>query len=257
MHSAIPSDYQFDSELKEQKLVRSLVHEGMTVFDVGAHVGKYTKLFSLLTGPKGRVFAFEPTPDSFRRLTEQVVERDLKNVTLLQHAVADLDGPVTLHQFPDEYSSWNGLGRPRMKDPKHPGQFVPIAGSVEVEAVTLDAFCHERGIERIDYLKIDVEGAEIRALRGGRGLLERRAICFLQFEISRKMLKGLNTAARPVFDCLASHGYECYSITEDGRIGDKTVDSSAFYENYIALPAAAVATHESERQPVLGRAPDP
>ena len=52
--------YVFDSERKEQLLVRSLVKPGMTVLDVGANVGKYTKLFSLLAGQNGRVFAFEP-----------------------------------------------------------------------------------------------------------------------------------------------------------------------------------------------------
>ena len=59
-------------------------------------------------------------------------------------------------------------------------------------------------------------------------------------EISRKMLEGLNTTARTVFDYLAGKGYQCHAITEDGRIGGRTTDSAAFYENYLALadPAA-------------------
>ena len=64
----VPPDYQFDSELNEQKLVRNTVKEGMIIFDVGAHLGEYTKLFSLLVGSKGRVYAFEPTPGSFKKL---------------------------------------------------------------------------------------------------------------------------------------------------------------------------------------------
>jgi len=238
----LPPDYQFDSELKEQKLVRSLVKEGMTVFDVGAHAGKYTRLFSLLVGETGRVIAFEPTPDSAKRLASDIQRLELRNVALLQNAVAESSARVTLHQFPEEYSSWNGLGQPRMEDPKRQGQFVPIVGTVEVDAITLNDFCRDQRIERIDYLKLDVEGAELRALQGTGRLLERKAIGFLQFEISRKMLEGLNTTARPVFDYLARHGYECYAIAEDGRLGRKVVDSSSFYENYIALPAAKVAS---------------
>jgi len=237
----IAPDYQFNSELKEQQLVRHLVGAGQTVFDVGAHAGKYTRLFSLLVGPAGRVFAFEPAPDSFQRLALDVVEAGLKNVTLLRNAVAGQSGPVTLHQFPEEYSSWNSLGRPRMEDPKCPGQFVPMLGSVEVDAVTLDAFCREHRIERIDYLKLDVEGAEIQALRGARELLAKKAIRFLQFEISRKMLEGLKTTARAVFDYLAGQGYQCHAITADGRIGRRAADSDAFYENYLALPDPAGA----------------
>src|SRR6266496_1850826 len=124
-----------------------LVGPGMTVFDIGAHAGKYTRLFSLLVGPAGRVFAFEPTPDSFQRLAMDVVEAGLKNVTLLRNAVTGRAGPVRLHQFPREYSSWNSLGRPRMEDPGNPGRLVPIVGSVEVDGRTLDAFCRENRIE--------------------------------------------------------------------------------------------------------------
>jgi FkbM family methyltransferase len=208
----------------------------MTVFDVGAHAGKYTKLFSLLVGEAGRVIAFEPTPGSAKRIASEVVEAGLKNVTLLQNAVAERSGVVALHQFPEEYSSWNGLGRPHMEDPRNHGQFVPIVGSLEVDAITLDEFCRDQRIERIDYLKLDVEGAELRALQGARGLLERKAIGHLQFEISQKMLEGLSTTARPVFDYLASKGYECHAITDAGEVGQKVADSSAFYENYIAVP---------------------
>ncbi len=234
-------DYAFDSERKEQLLVRSLVKAGMTVLDVGANIGKYTKLFSLLAGGSGRVFAFEPDPGSGQCL-RHLVERDaLSNVTVVNAAVSDASGTATLNRFPEEYSSWNGFGRPAMENPKNPSEFVPIVGSVEVETVTLDEFCRAHGIHEIDYLKLDVEGAELKALKGAQDLLARRAIRHLQFEVSRKMLEGLHTTARPVFDLLASHGYECHAITTDGRMAEVVADSSAFYENYVAIPAKPVA----------------
>ncbi|MEY2407994.1 MAG: hypothetical protein QOF48_664, partial [Verrucomicrobiota bacterium] len=233
--------YQFDSELKEQALVRQLVAPGMTAFDVGANIGKYTKLFSLLVGDTGKVFAFEPAPVSFQRITSLAAAENLTNVTPVHRAVCEREGRITLHQFPEEYSSWNSLGRPEMEDPRDPSRLVPIVGTVDVEATTLDGFCRQHGIEQIDYLKLDVEGAELRALEGARQLLQRKAVRYLQFEISQKMLEGLNTRARPVFDFLAQAGYECRAITSEGRIGGQVTDSSAFYENYIAIPAAPLA----------------
>ena len=149
--------YQFDSELKEQALVRRLVQPGMTVFDVGANIGKYTRLFSLLAGSKGQVFAFEPSPASCQRIDQLVQADNLSNVTLVSQAVCEKESRLTLHQFPEEYSSWNSLGQPRMEDPRDPTRLVPLAGAVEVEGVTLDGFCRARGIERIDYLKLDVK----------------------------------------------------------------------------------------------------
>src|SRR5215471_2097686 len=75
--------YRFDSEVKEQLLVRSLVKPGMTVFDIGANVGKYTKLFSQLVGPRGRVFAFEPDPESASKVRELAKRDELANVTVV------------------------------------------------------------------------------------------------------------------------------------------------------------------------------
>lgn len=232
----IATDYQFDSERKEQLLVRSLVKPGMTILDVGAHVGKYTKLFSLLVGGEGRVFSFEPTPGSAGKLAERILVDCLQNVTLTRKVVCEQVGVVTLHQFPEEYSSWNGLGRPSMEDPRDGSKLVPIIGEIEVEATTLDAFCQAQGIAKVDYLKLDVEGAEIQALRGAVTLLRAQAINCLQFEVSRKMLEGLGTHARGVFQFLGEFGYECHAILEDGQIGPRATDSDAFYDNFIAFP---------------------
>lgn len=232
-------EYGFDSEIKEQALVRNLVKPGMTVLDVGANIGKYTKLFSLLTGSQGKVFAFEPAPSSFEKLSRLVAGDGLENVTLINQAVTNQAGSVSLNQFPEEYSSWNSLGHPQMPDPKDASRLVPIISSVQVPATTLDAFCRERGMKQIDYLKLDVEGAEILALQGARDLLANKAIKCLQFEISKNMLDGLNTTARRLFDYLGEWGYTCHAITEDGRVGEKATDSSAFYDNYIAMPAAS------------------
>jgi FkbM family methyltransferase len=241
---SLVSTYTFDAELKEQALVRSVVTPGMTVFDVGANVGKYTKLFSLLVGTQGRVFAFEPDPDCAQRIRDQIAADQLTNVTLVQAAVCEAPGQVVLNRFPAEYCSWNSLGRPLMEDPRAPEQFVPIIGQVKVDAVCLDDFCRAHAIDKIDYLKLDVEGAELRALQGAHDLLAQRRIGHVQFEVSRKMLEGLQTTARPVFELLAQHGYACHSISEKGALGERVSDSDAFYENYIAQPSPQAAAVE-------------
>jgi FkbM family methyltransferase len=258
-------NYAFDSEKKEQSLVRSLFRPGMTAFDVGANIGKYTKLFSLLAGESGKVFAFEPDPGSVQKLRGLVQRDTLANVSVVNVAVADTPGRALLNQFPEEYCSWNGMGRPQMEDPRNPSQYVPIVGSVEVEKVTLDGFCQANGITQIDYLKLDVEGAELHALKGARDLLSRQAIRHLQFEVSLKMLEGLATSAKPVFDLLATFGYECHAISDTGEIAGVVTDSSAFYDNYIALPAQTVSLPEgflptalvaAAPQPMLSPLPD-
>jgi|GEM_PF-1525733 len=242
----IPVDYSFNSELKEQKFVRSVVKPGMTVLDLGAHLGKYTKLFSLLVGETGKVFVFEPTPESYHELKTELDELNVSNVGLYNKAVYSEDTTLTFYQFPKQYSSWNGIGLPKMPDPQDDQKIVNHEKTIEIEAVAVDTFCGELNIPSIDYLKLDVEGAEIFALKGMRRLLTEKAIKYLQFEISKNMLDGLNTKASYVFEYLHKHGYDCYEISEEGNRGKMVKGSDAFYENYIAIPRENVSVTEND-----------
>ncbi|MCH7964454.1 MAG: FkbM family methyltransferase, partial [Bacteroidetes bacterium] len=232
----IPYDYTFNTEIKEQRLVRNIIKPNMIVFDIGAHLGKYTKLFSLLVGDRGKVFAFEPSPDSFVRLQKDISELTAENIFLFNTAVYSEKTLLEFHQFPENYSSWNGIGKPTMEDPENPQKLIPHLKTIEVEAVTIDEFCEEKGIDKIDYLKLDVEGAEIYALRGMKNMLQKKAIKFIQFEISKKMLEGLNAKASNIFELLNKYGYDCKEIADDGSIGNSVKDSDSFFENYIAFP---------------------
>ena len=225
--------YEFNYEFNEQKLVRKLVKEGMTTFDIGANIGDYSRLFSSLVGDTGRVFAFEPCQETFVQLLAK--NADCSNITSIPKAVFSKNGKVILNEFPAGCSIWNSIGHPMMVDSNNPNRgIVPIENSVEVEAVSLDSFCHDFNVEEIDFMKIDVEGAEIYVLRGASELLKNKSIRYLQFEISQNMLDGLNTKAKYVFDFLASKDYKCYTITEDGNVGSRVIDSDSFVENYIS-----------------------
>lgn len=215
-------DYIFDSEFKEQKFVRRVVKPNDIVIDVGAHFGKYTKLFALL-GCK--VYAFEPVPQSFNKLSEN--SADFSNVKLFKNALMSFSGPAGMFIYEEPNSSWSGMGHPDMGEE---------SSEITVDCITLDSFCYKNNIERIDYLKLDVEGAEINALEGMSDLLLTKSIRYLQFEISQKMLEGSNRTAKEVFDKLNEYGYACYEITPDGEFGIRVFDSNSFYENYIAVP---------------------
>ncbi len=228
-------DFSFDSELKEQQLVRRLVKPGMKVLDVGAHHGKYTRLLAHLVGPTGRVVAFEPTPASAEVLESRIRLAGFTQVELRREAVFSEPGFVELHEFPQTYSSWNSLGVPAMPDPQDSRRIVPVVATRQVRANSLDAYCRGAGLEQVDYLKLDVEGAELDALRGAQHLLRTGGIRYLQFEISQKPLEGMGRKAKDVFDYLATFGYEVHAITPEGEVGPRLGDSDAFYDNYIAF----------------------
>jgi len=228
-------DYSFNSELSEQKLVKRLVKPGMTVFDVGAHIGKYSVLFGKLILPQGKLYSFEPTKKSYDKLVENIKLYDLGDVKVQNLAVYNQDCELNFNEFPEEYSSWNSLGKPVMENPKDSKSIVPIIKTSRIKAVSLDSFCQKENITYIDYLKIDVEGAEIFALQGAKNLLTNKSIKYIQFEISQKMLEGLNTKAKDLFDYLKTFGYHSYQITESGELGIEVHNSTEFYVNYVAM----------------------
>lgn len=140
--------------------------------DVGANVGDWTEA-ALGLWPNCRVHSFEVAPWTHETLEAAFCSSSLKSrVELHEVGLSDQSGEQTMYYFPDHDKLTCDI-------PRHEGyKAVPF----EARLTTLDAFCAKRGIEAIDYLKIDVEGAEHRVLKGARALLEAEKISCIQFE---------------------------------------------------------------------------
>jgi FkbM family methyltransferase len=227
-------------EKAERTLLKKLVKPGMVAFDVGANIGDYSIVLSRLVGNSGTVHAFEPASSTFAKLEKRLKQSKCNNVFAHQKATFSANIPISFNQFPEDFSVWNSIGKPEMLNPNGSGEYVPIIKTETVDGITLDSFCQEHRIEKIDYLKIDVEGAESDTLEGAIELLSKQKVGYIQFEISQKMLEGLDRTANATFDILRKHGYECHRITIDGFIGEEAIDSNSFYENYIAFPALPI-----------------
>ncbi|MFG1675952.1 FkbM family methyltransferase [Micromonospora sp. NPDC049282] len=130
---------------------------GDTVLDVGAGVGSEVRLLSRLVGPQGRVVAVEGHPRTFRCLRRAVALNGLSNVTLVSCAVVDEPGTVRL----DEH------------DQTHLRNALTSDGTdgVEVPGRTLAEIISTLGLDRVDLLKMNIEGAELPALRGSSDAL--------------------------------------------------------------------------------------
>lgn len=135
-------------EPDQTRLFQQRIPAGSTVFDVGAHVGYYTVLAAVLAGPRGRVFAFEPNPANHSFLQRHVALNRLGNVTIENAAVSDRNGTAAF-----AFGTGSGTGR------------LDSGGTLNVRTLRLDDFCSERGVHP-QFLKIDVEGAELDVLRG-------------------------------------------------------------------------------------------
>ena len=216
---------------RAEQIVAAFLDPGMVAFDVGANYGLYSLLFAKCVG-EGSVFAFEPEPWNFERLTRNIALNDASVVTPIRAAVFGTDGEVELNVYPREQHGWHTLGRPAIEVAGKP---CPPEGSVTVPAVMLDTFCSERGITQIDLLKIDVEGAELDVLRGAKSLLERGVVRCVLFEVSPLMLEGMGHTAKEAFSFLRERGFELHGLAERGALTPVNDLAPDTYANYVAL----------------------
>jgi FkbM family methyltransferase len=198
------------ADVGDFKAIPRLVKAGDITFDVGAHAGIYSVLLSRLCGSTGRVWAFEPVPDTYWRLRETLALNRCENVIPVRAAVFEKNGIAKMNLFEPEYSEWNTFGKPSFFTPE--GAPIPPRESIEVPARTLDQFCDAEKIERINFLKVDVEGFELKVFDGAQRLLEEHRIDFICFEVSKVPLKGAGVESRQIFEALETHGYSSYEL---------------------------------------------
>jgi FkbM family methyltransferase len=141
-------------EPKVQAL-RSVLRPADVFVDVGGNKGDFSLIAARLMGDRGRVLCVEPEPGNVHWIERSVARNRYESVEVLPIALADRSGSATLHL--GEKSGWHSLLTT---------DGVAVTGEVEVPTARLDDVLAERGIERVDVIKIDVEGAENQVLDG-------------------------------------------------------------------------------------------
>lgn len=142
-------------EYEKRRIFEKTIAANCIVFDIGAHVGFYTCLASVLVGVNGRVFSFEPLPRNQYYLKRHLGLNRIFNATVVEAAVADRNGTAFFCVTPNSLEG-----------------FISAQGEITVETVGLDELISQGAIPPPDYVKIDVEGAEYLVLTGAKGMLE-------------------------------------------------------------------------------------
>jgi FkbM family methyltransferase len=145
------------TEPKFTAMVERVLSPGQVVADVGASLGYFTCLMGQAVGDRGRVIAFEPWPSVLRYLRHNVKVNGLEHVTIVPAAAFDQSGQA--HLGPPRYRVTMGTNRP--------------PDAVDIRAERFDDFAEIRSLTRLDAIKIDIEGAELRALHGMTATLNR------------------------------------------------------------------------------------
>lgn len=210
--------YQFKVyEHNETTLIRSLVSGGDTVLDIGANIGYHTLLFSTLVGKTGHVFAFEPSPWNFDLLTRNLELNGTSNVTAFECAVTDQPGEVSLMLARDNFGG-HSLGE--LADRAS----VDGTNEVRVTCRTVDEMVARQGI-RPDFIKMDIEGAEVMALRGMQETLESNSDILMLCEINSMALASCGTDAKEFVETLNEMAFRFFEILDNGWLREVSVSS--------------------------------
>lgn len=185
-------------EPESTQLVHQIVKPGMVVFDVGANFGYYTVQFSKLVGANGHIYAFEPSKRFRERLFDHLRRNSCSNVTVLDFGLSSKTGSLKLYGSDSTATL-------------HP--IVDFLRPIEEEVIqlkTLDAFVEEKKLERIDFVKVDIDGHESDFVTGAtKTLTSFRPIILMEFA-QLNLMEGGSSVVN-LSEQLKNLGYVFYS----------------------------------------------
>jgi FkbM family methyltransferase len=196
-------------------LLGRVLGKGDVAVDVGANIGFFTVLASILVGPTGRVIAFEPFAENLERLRANLAHNDCKNVTVIEKAVTNQVGEVEFF-----INSGNSGGNALWDIGRWPGYQEEFGTPVRVavSATTLDAEWAQLQLPAPKVIKIDTEGAEQRVLEGARDLLARQKPHFVVTELHTIGLAEMGCSQESLRGFIEDLGYSTFGMTYAGTL---------------------------------------
>lgn len=218
----------------EDLVMRTFINKGDVAYDIGALVGVYTLALADYVGRSGKVFVFEPNSTLLPTLGRTC--RELSNAVLFPVALSDREGSTSLFVPVDDasmtsLSDWTGGVGGEVKE-------------IVCQMQRLDDLVEREKIPLPDFVKCDVEGAELAVFRGAENTLDRAEAPIILFEINPQATMAFGAAVNEPVEFLKSFGkakYQFYEIKHTGLVEFKDAGSlvieNGFFTNVVAVPA--------------------
>jgi FkbM family methyltransferase len=203
-----------------------LVRRDWVVVDVGANIGWYTLMAAKAMRGTGAVHAFEPASEEFSRFERNLTLNKFANVTAHQQAMSDSAGEAYLTELRDYGMTRLATSHDDLRRP--------------VTVTTLDVFAETEGLTRLDFVKVDIEGAEMLFLRGGRSSLA-RFHPILMMELHERNLGAFGCSPAQLLRQLTECGYRVFRVTRKGLDALMTTPSGSDFTNVVAVPVESLA----------------
>ncbi|HQQ93903.1 MAG TPA: FkbM family methyltransferase [Bacteroidia bacterium] len=217
--------FESDYENENVQFMKQHVKQGMTVVDVGAHIGLMSLIASQLCGARGKVIAIEPSPFTFNLLKRMIeLNPGYAPVTPIQAAVSNKTSLMDFYVSADPASNSNSLVE------KHHLK----RNKVQVKCLTLDAVVNENRLNQVDLVKIDAEGSELDVLRGMNETLGRFKPQII-LAIHPRLIRNNGQNPLDIFKLITRLGYEAY--LSGTRINEKEYSElNDFFDIHLIHP---------------------
>jgi FkbM family methyltransferase len=218
----------------ETKFALNEIKESDVVLDLGANIGYYTLLFGSQVGPSGKVFAFEPSPMTFKILSKNVEsyekEKKFSNIKINENAVTERnDETITLHICNENY----GMNR------IYPSTYTKNSSEkIKVKTIKLDNYFHDYP-EQINFVKMDMEGSEFGALKGMEEIIHKNKEIRILLEFHPDSIREYGKDPKDVLELLYSYGLTVYHLNKISE------------EKEIIKPVIATIANSDKLTPIL------
>ncbi len=237
----IAADGQY--EWAETAIVGQLLRAGSTTIDAGANIGYYTSLFHLLTGPRGFVHSFEANPFTAALLRMAQRQNDWSNVTVNNVAVGNKPGRMSVKAMDLAEAMRDdslNLGGWMLKESQE--------GDWDIEVTTLDKYVKDNKIEKVHFLKVDVEGFELKVIQGGDKVIRKlKPYLLLEMRVDNSADR---VRCEQMLEFLRERDFACCRIMKrpfphfrDLRQSD--IAEARYHFNMLAMPGARYREYEA------------
>lgn len=202
--------------------------ESLILFDVGGNIGGYSKALSDFFNEKAIIHAFEPSLKTYEIFLETT--KDIQNIIPNNYGLSDIEN----HQLLYTNEKGSGLASVYQRNLEHFG--ISMDQSEEIKLSTIDNYCKVNDINRIHFLKLDIEGHELKALNGAKQMISSKKIDVIQFEFG-----GCNIDSRTYFQdfyYLLKDNYRIFRVLKNGLFEIPTYKET--YEIFITINYLAV-----------------
>jgi FkbM family methyltransferase len=213
----------FDGYEKESlSMILKLIPDKAVIFDIGANIGWFT--LNIAKSIKNtQIYAFEPIKHTYQQLAYNLKLNNIENVKAVNSALGEKEGTTSFFYYKE------GSGNASMRELSREYKAERVKGSV----MKLDDFVAKNRLKRLDFLKCDVEGAELMVFKGGLESIKKfKPVIFA--ELLRKWSKPFGYHPNDVIDLLGDIGYKCFVINKGkikpfGRVDEETKETNFFF----------------------------